>query len=657
MNDYYNAPNLLARHTLARSSQVNAQLTAIKAAFDLLPSVNDLNRGMLTYAADSGTSNTYVVSMPTTIVEYATGMEFRVFIGNTNTGPSTLNVDGLGARAIKRIDGSDVEATDLSAGDVHDFVYNGTDMIMLSVPRTYIAGTANNLNGNPNFSGNPMFSGNPDFSQAQNKSAIRSALGLAIGSAIQAHSSVLDGTTASFTTALLNALNNHLSSSSNPHGVTAAQVGALPSGGTAANSNQLGGLAASAFARAGSRTDDWVWFRRSSIGPALMATRQNAGRIAEFRSGTGDGTIVATIEEDGSLRQHAGVGPILRLNDNAVLMEQISARGGILIGHDDAFIIGAGEAAQMLKDNVNVDGESGYLGADTELFVFTNLQNGWSNRREFRFDNDGNFYIGSHRALTTDDEGSGKGLDADTLDGNHGSHFLNLGNATGTLTGDHVQTAATGNHGTVRLSTSGENSTGTATGRVPNVAGVRQMIDEHANTGLEFIRSVNASGNAVIDFTEFDASKYDAYQFVLQNIVPATDSVQLDVRTSSNGGTSYDNSSGNYRWATHVVFDSNFDDGDGSTSSTLIRLTSGSTVGSASGEDGVSGIVSVFGPHLSRDTQISSDLSLTTHENRIVRVNGSGRRNSAADVDALRFFFSSGNIESGTITMYGMRNS
>jgi hypothetical protein len=36
------------------------------------------------------------------------------------------------------------------------------------------------------------------------------------------------------------------------------------------------------------------------------------------------------------------------------------------------------------------------------------------------------------------------------------------------------------------------------------------------------------------------------------------------------------------------------------------------------------------------------------------RIQGGGARLSAADVDAVRFLFSSGNITSGTIRMYGI---
>jgi hypothetical protein len=43
-------------------------------------------------------------------------------------------------------------------------------------------------------------------------------------------------------------------------------------------------------------------------------------------------------------------------------------------------------------------------------------------------------YVNSNRVLTTADEGSGNGIDADTLDGQHGTYYrINVYNNSGTL--------------------------------------------------------------------------------------------------------------------------------------------------------------------------------------------------------------------------------
>ena len=86
-----------------------------------------------------------------------------------------------------------------------------------------------------------------------------------------------------------------------------------------------------------------------------------------------------------------------------------------------------------------------------------------------------------------------------------------------------------------------------------------------------------------------------------------------------------------------------------------IALTAG--VGSAAGEDGVSGTVEIFGPHLTKETTIVAAVGWQTDGALVAVMTTSGRRNSSADVDAVQLFFDSGVLETGTITFYGKRNS
>lgn len=71
-------------------------------------------------------------------------------------------------------------------------------------------------------------------------------------------------------------------------------------GGSGLDADLLDGLHASSFARAGARTDNYVWVRRSSTSSALYVTNQSTGNIAEFYSGSGDGTRRAYITNGGS---------------------------------------------------------------------------------------------------------------------------------------------------------------------------------------------------------------------------------------------------------------------------------------------------------------------------------------------------------------------
>ncbi|MBD8499977.1 hypothetical protein [Paenibacillus arenosi] len=82
------------------------------------------------YAAATGGANTYAVTLAPIIKSYVEGMAVAVKINVQNTAASTLNVNGLGAKAIKRSNGSDVISGMLKVGSVHTMRYNGVNFIL-----------------------------------------------------------------------------------------------------------------------------------------------------------------------------------------------------------------------------------------------------------------------------------------------------------------------------------------------------------------------------------------------------------------------------------------------------------------------------------------------------------------------------------------------
>ena len=82
------------------------------------------------YAIDTGTANTYAVSLDPAPTAYVDGMALSVKINTDNTGASTINVNGLGGKAIKKPNGNDVSAGNLKAGSIYPLRYNGTNFIL-----------------------------------------------------------------------------------------------------------------------------------------------------------------------------------------------------------------------------------------------------------------------------------------------------------------------------------------------------------------------------------------------------------------------------------------------------------------------------------------------------------------------------------------------
>ncbi len=176
--------------------------------------------------------------------------------------------------------------------------------------------------------------------------------------------------------------------------------------------------------------------------------------------------------------------------------------------------------------------------------------------------------------------------------------------------------------------------------------------------GLQFISSIDLASDATADFTGFDSSKYDSYTFVLQNVRPATNTATLYVRTSSDGGSTYDSGSSDYdgmrAYYPHTTSPAWTLAGN-SAGDPQFTLSLG--VGNGAGEDGFSGTLNVIGPHLARRTHLHCEGSWENSAGTTYFGRAHCTRESSADVDALRFLFSTGNLSSGTITMYGMRNA
>jgi hypothetical protein len=82
------------------------------------------------YAVASGSANAYSVTLNPAPTSYVEGMAIAVKINVDNTGASTINVNGLGTKAIKKPNGNDVSAGNLKAGSIYTLRYNGTNFIL-----------------------------------------------------------------------------------------------------------------------------------------------------------------------------------------------------------------------------------------------------------------------------------------------------------------------------------------------------------------------------------------------------------------------------------------------------------------------------------------------------------------------------------------------
>src|SRR5690554_598252 len=81
------------------------------------------------YGTATGT-NTKAITLSPAPGTYFEGLCFAFKNATQNTGAVTINVNGMGAKPIKKPNGNDLAAGNLKAGSVYTVRYNGTNFIL-----------------------------------------------------------------------------------------------------------------------------------------------------------------------------------------------------------------------------------------------------------------------------------------------------------------------------------------------------------------------------------------------------------------------------------------------------------------------------------------------------------------------------------------------
>jgi hypothetical protein len=87
--------------------------------------LDQVQGGAATFITVTGTDTLTGTVVPA-LSAYATGNQFSFVVANTNTGAVTINVDGIGAKAITRTGTTALVAGDMVAGQAVEIIYDGT---------------------------------------------------------------------------------------------------------------------------------------------------------------------------------------------------------------------------------------------------------------------------------------------------------------------------------------------------------------------------------------------------------------------------------------------------------------------------------------------------------------------------------------------------
>ena len=181
----------------------------------------------------------------------------------------------------------------------------------------------------------------------------------------------------------------------------------------------------------------------------------------------------------------------------------------------------------------------------------------------------------------------------------------------------------------------------------------------NAEDGITLISSQTASNSASISFTSGLTSTYKAYKFVFSNIHPATDAAEFTFNLSTDSGANYNVTK------TTTFFSAYHDEAD---TATLLGYETGKDLAQSTGEqelaenvgngadECVSGTLTLFSP--SSTTFVKHFIAGTNvymNANYSINAYIAGYANTTSAVNGIRFKFSAGNIDEGTIYLYGIK--
>jgi hypothetical protein len=180
-----------------------------------------------------------------------------------------------------------------------------------------------------------------------------------------------------------------------------------------------------------------------------------------------------------------------------------------------------------------------------------------------------------------------------------------------------------------------------------------------ATGNMVLISSQTASASASISFTTGINSTYKEYQFWFINIHPATDGADFSFNLSTDAGSNYNVTK------TTTSFRAYHDEADTATAleyetgSDLAQSTNFQIFTTSTGNDAdqnLAGSMTLFNPSSTTFVKhFIADISTYSGDDYNYHNFTAGYGNTTSAVNAVQFKMSSGNIDDGTILMYGIK--
>lgn len=111
---------------------VDASATATKQIYIDELGVAATNYGAYMYYTDGGTGDVRTATLAPAITAYTTGMRVTLMSSAQNTGATTLNLNSVGAKTIKKKGATDLSSGDIASGMIYEVCYDGTYFQLLT---------------------------------------------------------------------------------------------------------------------------------------------------------------------------------------------------------------------------------------------------------------------------------------------------------------------------------------------------------------------------------------------------------------------------------------------------------------------------------------------------------------------------------------------
>ena len=182
-----------------------------------------------------------------------------------------------------------------------------------------------------------------------------------------------------------------------------------------------------------------------------------------------------------------------------------------------------------------------------------------------------------------------------------------------------------------------------------------------ATGSLIKISTQTPSSASSVQFTSGLTSAYNTYFFTFNKLIAANDSVNLQFNVSTDGGSNYNISKTNgyavqYNNASAndvgITYDAAYDNQEGTGNSTL-AASPGNVSGTGESVTGYGYLYDVAATNVYK--RFDFFMSYRRFNDYITGVRVSGEAQTKSAVNAVIFQYASGNIASGNITMYGVK--